>query len=167
MSYKNKTYIIFDGDNDIRHYRLMLAWKENQNFDFNFYDAHDLNTARDSSTEESIKSALRERMASAKQAIVLVGNNTKYLRMFVPWEIELARKKDIPILLVNLNGSRVYDSNLCPSCVKDNIYTMSVSFQPKIIKHTLDYFPSLYAEYKNKKDHTYSFNKSVYEKLGL
>ena len=84
MSYRNKTYVAFDGDTDMWAYRLMTAWKSNTNMDFNFYNAHDLNTARDSSTEESIKSQLRERMANAKQMILLVGENTKNLRKFVP-----------------------------------------------------------------------------------
>ena len=43
MSYKNKTYIIFDADTDIRWYRLMTAWNANNRFAFNFHDAHDLN----------------------------------------------------------------------------------------------------------------------------
>jgi len=30
------------------YYRLMQAWKQNDGMDFNFYNAHDLNTARDS-----------------------------------------------------------------------------------------------------------------------
>src|SRR5690606_6853185 len=49
MAYRNKTYIAFDGDSDIRYYRLMKAWSANEHFDFEFHDAHDLNTARDSS----------------------------------------------------------------------------------------------------------------------
>ena len=27
MGYRNKTYIAFDGDNDMHYYRLMTAWK--------------------------------------------------------------------------------------------------------------------------------------------
>jgi hypothetical protein len=49
MAYRNKTYIAFDGDEDIRYYRLMTAWKAHDGFSMNFQDAHDLNTARDSS----------------------------------------------------------------------------------------------------------------------
>ena len=26
MAYRNKTYVAFDGDKDIRYYRLMKAW---------------------------------------------------------------------------------------------------------------------------------------------
>ncbi len=169
MSYRNKTYVAFDGDNDIRYYRMMQAWKNNDNIDFNFYDAHDINSARDTSTEESIKSQLRERMANAKQMILLVGKNTKYLRKFVPWEIELARKKDIPIIVVNLNGKRVYDEDLCPSAIKDETYTVSIPFRMEIIKYALDYFPTAYEKEKNDitYNHKHGYIDSVYKTLGL
>jgi hypothetical protein len=52
MAYRNKTYVTFDGDSDIRYYNLMKAWRQNDNTDFNFYDAHDLNTALDTSSIE-------------------------------------------------------------------------------------------------------------------
>ena len=42
MAYTNKTYVAFDADNDIHYYQLMKAWKQNDNTNFNFYDAHDL-----------------------------------------------------------------------------------------------------------------------------
>src|SRR6266700_6835285 len=124
MSYRNKTYVAFDGENDMLAYRMMQAWKEKEHIDFDFYDAHDLNSARDTSTEESIKAQLRERMANAKQMILLVGEKTKGLRKFVPWEIELARKKDIPIIVVNLNKKRVYNPALCPAAIGSTVYTI-------------------------------------------
>lgn len=55
MVYRDKTYVAFDGDNDIKYFNLMKAWKQSDNTDFNFYDAHELNSARDSSLTESIK----------------------------------------------------------------------------------------------------------------
>lgn len=58
MAYRNKTYVCFDGDTDMRYYNLMKAWKQNDNTEFNFYDAHDLNSARDTSLEQSIKNQL-------------------------------------------------------------------------------------------------------------
>lgn len=62
MAYRNKTYIAFDGDNDMHYYRLMTAWSAHEGFNFDIYNAHDLNTARDSSQEECIKRQLRERL---------------------------------------------------------------------------------------------------------
>lgn len=168
MSYRNKTYVAFDGDTDIHYYRTMQMWKANDNIDFNFYDAHDLNIARDASTTESIKAQLRIRMANAKQMVLLVGENTKNLRKFVPWEIELARKHDIPILVVNLSGSIKYDPNLCPSAIKDDVYTMHVAFGSKIIKYALDDFPPKYngARERKTKGHAWTYKSWVYEKLG-
>lgn len=167
MSYRNKTYVAFDGDNDIWSYRLMTAWKSNENIDFNFYNAHDLNSARDSSTEESIKSQLRERMSNAKQMILLVGEKTRYLRKFIPWEIELARKKDIPIIVVNLNKKRQYDSERCPSTIGTDVYTMHISFNAKIVQYALDDFPSQYYRLKDDRKGNYWYKQSVYEELGL
>ncbi|MFA5232520.1 MAG: TIR domain-containing protein [Candidatus Paceibacterota bacterium] len=170
MSYRNKTYVAFDGDNDMKYYRLMTAWKEHDNIDFNFFNAHDLNSARDTSTEESIKAQLRVRMENSKQMLLLVGDNTKYLRKFLPWEIELARKKDIPIIIVNLNNKKGYDDDLCPSAIKDWTYTVSVPFKMKAIQYALDEFPDDYYKSKNLsnfKDHRFIYKDSVYEKLGI
>ena len=47
MAYRNKTYVAFDGDNDMRYYQLMKAWNQNDSTSFNFHDAHDINSARD------------------------------------------------------------------------------------------------------------------------
>ncbi len=62
MAYRNKLYAAFDGDEDMDYYNILRAWRDNENIDFSFYDAHDLNIARDSSLTESIKVQLRERM---------------------------------------------------------------------------------------------------------
>jgi hypothetical protein len=63
MAYRNKTFVSFDSE-DIHAYRLMQAWKANDNIDFDFHDAHDLNTARDTSEPETIERRLSERLSS-------------------------------------------------------------------------------------------------------
>ena len=105
-TYTNKTYVAFDADNDIRYYRLMQAWKKNNNTSFNFYDAHDLNNLMSYSSEETIKAKLSERLRSTKVFVLLVGDATKNLYKFVRWEIEQAIKRNIPIIVVNLNGKK-------------------------------------------------------------
>jgi hypothetical protein len=55
MAYRNKTYVCFDGDTDMQYYRLMTAWTASDHSSFNFKNDHDLNTARDTSQEESIR----------------------------------------------------------------------------------------------------------------
>ena len=76
IAYRNKTYVAFASE-DIHCYRLMEAWRDNDNIDFNFFDAHDINTALDTSQPETIRRRLRERLANTKQTIVLVSETTK------------------------------------------------------------------------------------------
>jgi hypothetical protein len=135
VAYRNKTYICFDGDNDIHYYRLMTAWHANERFSFEFQNAHDLNSARDSSQEESIKRQLRERFANSKELVVLIGDKTRYLTKFVKWEMEVALRLGLPIVGVNLNGSRERDA-LCPPTIRDEL-SVYVPFGPKIVEYAL------------------------------
>ena len=61
MPYRNKTFVSFASE-DIQSYRLMRAWRANEHIDFDFYDAHDLNIALDTSQPETIRRRLRERL---------------------------------------------------------------------------------------------------------
>lgn len=166
MAYRNKTYVCFDGDNDINYYWLMKAWSEHKKIDFDFYDAHDLNTARDSSQEESIKKQLRERFANSKLLVVLIGQKTKLLTKFVRWEMEVALRLDLPIVGVNLNGSRDQDS-LCPPTIKDRL-SIYVPFNLAIIKYAMEHWPARHSELKLKGElGPRSYKSSIYEQLGL
>ena len=167
MAYRNKTYGCFDGDTDIHYYRLMATWKNNDGIDFNFNDAHDLNNALDSGSEETIKQKLSEWFANSNAFVVLIGDKTRYLTKFVKWEMEVALKMGLPIIGVNLNGLRSRDSEKCPSAIKDElvIYT---SFNAKIIQHALDNWPDSHDEYKKEgKQGPYYYTDTVYTNLGL
>lgn len=166
MAYRNKTYVCFDGDNDMHYYRLMTAWKANDNSPFNFHNAHDLNTARDASEEESIKRQLRERFANSKLFIVLIGERTRYLRKFVQWEMEAALRLQLPIVGVNLDGSRRV-SDLCPATIRAEL-AIYIPFQPKIMQYAMDNWPDSYARHKsNDESGPYYYSDSVYSDLGI
>lgn len=167
MAYRNKTYIAFDADSDIHYYRLMQAWKQNDNSDFNFANAHDVNDIRSWSSEESKKIALRERMANSKILILLVGEKTKFQNTYVRWEIEQAMKMGLPIIGVNLNGKRSMDSDRCPLILRDKL-AVHVSYNPAIIQYALEHWPSSDAAYKSQgKTGPYYYVDSVYQTLGL
>lgn len=166
MSYRNKTYVIFDGDKDMWAYRFMRGWKQCEHVDFNFNDAHDLRPLTDRASEETVKRALRTRFSSAKQVIVLVGSNTKYLFRFVRWEIETAQLLDLPIVVVNLNGKRCQDDELCPAILK-GWNAVHVPFRMKIIKHALDHFTEFYPEIPSDKQMWWYYNSDVYATLGI
>lgn len=167
MAYRNKTYVCFDGDTDMRYYNLMKAWKQNDNTDFNFYDAHDLNSARDTSLEQSIKNQLRERLKNTKIFVVLLGEHTKYLTKFVKWEMEQAISMKLPIIVVNLNQVREVDNDRFPSVLR-NYPTINISFNEKIMQYALENWESGFlSHYRNNEMSPYYYKKIVYDSLGL
>ncbi len=167
MAYRNKTYVAFDGDRDIRYYYLMKAWVDNKKASFNFYDAHDLSQSRDTSQEISIKANLRSRMLEAKTFIILVGEGTRYLYKFVRWEIEQAIAFDLPIIVVNLNGLRRMDSERCPPILRDQL-AIHVAFKQVIVQYALDNWPTSYTKHKANHDNgPYFYKDTVYKGLGI
>ena len=167
MAYRNKTYVCFDADDDMKYYNLMKAWKENENIAFNFYNAHDLNNLRNWSSEETIKRKLKERLQNTKMFIVLVGAHTRYLYKFVRWEIDYAIEKDIPIIVVNLNGQKEYDNNLCPPILRDKL-SIHIPFKQKIIDYALNNWSDEHRTYRQKgKNGNYFYVDSIYKKLGI
>lgn len=168
MGHKNKTYIIFDGDNDKWAYARMKGWKALEHIDFDFENAHDEYTlSNNASNEDYIKGKLRKRFQNASQVIVLIGESTKYLYKYVRWELEVAQNLNIPIIAVNLNGDRKQNNNTCPPIIRDT-YVVHIPFKMRIIKYALDNFPSEF-----KKSTTSSsiggryYNESFYSSLGL
>ena len=167
MPYRNKTYVCFDADNDIHYYRLMLAWKQNDNTNFRFHNAHDLNRLLPTSSEKTIKRKLKERLRNTKTFIVLIGKSTQYLYKFVRWEMEQALGLDIPIIAVNLNGKRQMDKNLCPPIIRDKL-VVHVSFNTRIVQHVLENWETEY--YDLKRDGCSGarhYSREVYQKFGL
>lgn len=166
MAYRNKTYIAFDGDNDMHYYRLMTAWSAHEGFNFDIHNAHDLNTARDSSQEESIKRQLRERFANSKLFLVLIGENTRYLTKFVKWEIETAIRLNLPIVGINLNGSRSQDDR-CPPAMRDTL-AIYVSFNEKIITFAMTAWLEWHSRHQLAgKTGPFHYESDIYRSLGL
>ena len=169
MSYRNKTYVAFASE-DIKSYRLMEAWRENKHIEFSFFDAHDLNISRDTSKDDTIKRNLSERMKSAKQ-FVLLGSRTAKRKgsdgtSFLAHEIENMLELDLPVVVANLDGDRSIDREFIPKPLLDaDYYTVSVSFQPAIIKYALDNYAGKYASSAKKGPHLY--RESIYTKIGL
>ncbi len=169
MSYRNKTYVAFASEN-IRYYRLMEAWRDNDNIDFNFYDAHDLYLSRDTSKPETIKRNLRERMKNAKQVVLLGSTDARRKgsdrTSFLAHEVDVMMEFDLPVVVANLDRDRNIDRNSIPRpLLNADYYTVSVSFQPAIIKYALDNYAPNYKGSNKTGPHYYK--DSVYSSLGL
>ena len=169
MSYRNKIYVAFASE-DMLYYRLMEAWRENDNIDFDLFDAHDLYVARDTSTDETIKRRLRERMKNAKQVVLLGSPDAKRKGgdgvSFLAYEIEVAIELGLPIVVAHLDGSRNGNAANYPAPLHDaEYYTESVSYQPAIIKFALDNYAVRFPTSQEVGEHIYK--ASIYQSLGI
>ncbi|MFE6161141.1 TIR domain-containing protein [Streptomyces sp. NPDC056486] len=167
MSYRNKTYVAFASEN-IELYRLMEAWRENKNIDFNFYDAHDLYISRDTSLPTTIKRNLRQRMSNAKQ-IVLIGTPDAKRKggdgsSFLAYEIAVTLEFNLPIVIANHDGDKTVDQSFIPKPLLDaDYYTLSVAFSPAIIRYALDNYAVDFASSDKSGPHQYK--QSIYDRL--
>lgn len=165
MARRTRTYVAFDADSDIHYYRLMQAWKANDGVEFDFNNAHDLTTIRPDSGEEAIKRSLRERMNNSKIFVLLVGEQTKYLRKYVPWEIEIAQKADLPIIVVNLNKKREMDAQLCPTALQGAL-AVHIPYGMDIMQYALDNWPASHARYRGEgKAGAFIYTAQTYDQL--
>lgn len=108
MAYRNGTYVAFDGNGqtdptkgDLKYLGILRAWKESDNIDFNFTDSHKKTyQVRDTSSEETVKTRLEERMSNSKNMLVIISDDTNYDRGLLNWEIETGRNKyNLPIII--------------------------------------------------------------------
>jgi len=171
MSYRNKTYVAFASE-DISQYRLMEAWRENQHIDFDFFDAHDLYISLDTSQPETIKRNLRERMKNAKQIVLLGSQHAKRKggdgTSFLAHEIKVLMEFELPVVVANLDGDRNIDQNYIPApLLTANYYTLSVSFQPKIIQFALDNYAAAFDSNKKTKKGPHFYEAPIYSNLGI
>lgn len=149
----------------------MCAWRSNEYIEFNFCDAHDLNTARDTSTPQTIRRRLRERLRNAKQVVMLIGDETRRKAArrssFLYYEVGVISELNLPIVFANLNRSRRSQKARLPSLLQAR-YTVCTSFQPAIIRLALDDYPPDYASSRKKATAgPHYYETSTYRDLGL
>ena len=128
---------------------------------------HDINPNPRLTSEQTIKRQLRERFRNTNKFVLLVGTKTRNLFKYVRWEIEQAIKLNLPIIVVNLNGKRKLDTELCPPIVRDEL-AIHVSFNSAIVQHALADWPQEHqVKCKNGESESYSYSDSVYKRLGI
>jgi len=151
-----RTFVGFSST-DIHYYRLMQAWKNNENIDFNFTDCQ-LQDDINSENEDYVKRKCEERINMAGKYILLIGKDTRYKYKYVRWEAEVAIEKDCTIIGVNLDGARRINYDTCPPVIKD-IGAVFILFSPYIIKYALE-------NYEMHESSNYHYKDEVYNQLG-
>ena len=119
----------------MKYYRLLEAWKEHDDIEFEFVNSHDKTAAvRDNSTRETLKARLRERLNNSKNLLLIIGGTTKLDRDWIPFEIGYAVDTcKLPIIA----GDPNYSSIMAPAQLR-SIWPASsetrMNFrQPKVI----------------------------------
>lgn len=171
MSYRNKTYVAFASE-DIHLYRMMEAWRDNNKVDFTFFDAHDLYISRDTSKPETIKRNLRERMKNAKQVVLLGSANAKRKGgdgvSFLAHEVAFAQEFKLPVVVANSDSDRTIKKAFIPKPLIDaGYYTLSVSFQQKIITFALNNYAADFANLSKTRSGPHYYEAKIYKSLGL
>ncbi len=130
-----RTFVGFSST-DMHWYQLMLAWKANENIDFNFADLQ-LNKAIVSTDEGYIKRLIREKITMAGKYVLLIGEDTRHKHKYVRWEAQVAIEKNCTIIGVNLDKSRRMVTETCPPVIRD-IGAIFVPFSPKIVAYAIN-----------------------------
>ena len=82
-------------------------------------------------------------------------------------EIQEAIKRDLPCIVVNLNGKRSMDSHRCPAIIRDEL-AVHVSYNAKILQYALENWPQFYEKAKKEgKTGGYYYSDETYKQLGL
>ena len=98
MRYRNGTYVAFDGNDttdptksDMKYYGILQSWNNNRNIDFTFSDSHKKTyQVKDTSSLETLRARLLERMKNSKNMILILSDNTNWDRGLLNFEIEKA-----------------------------------------------------------------------------
>jgi hypothetical protein len=181
MAYRNGTYIAFHAEgktdptaSDIKYYRMLKAWHENDDIDFKCVNSHDKVAAvRDTSTAQTIMRSLRERIKNSKNMLLIIGETTRLDTDFVPYEIKYAVDTcSLPIICVYTGYSSILHPkshrNEWPPALTERIDTKTVRaihipFKQKVIDAAIRQFhllnmPSSALSY---------YSKEAQKKLGI
>ena len=142
MTYRTKTYIAGDWDNDKEIVDKLYEWKKSNYWTLDFVDAHELTQAKDSSLNCSIKKSLKERLDASKTFVLIVGEHTNSLtkggcllwssynswtshcarnysvdhRSYVRYECDKAVEADLNIIVIY--NAKTVNKNKCPESVR-------------------------------------------------
>lgn len=124
MSYRNGTYIAFDGNDttdptksDMKYYGLIQAWNKSKYYTLTFSDSHKKTyRVKDSSTIRTLQNRLLERMRSSKNMLIIISEGTSWDRGMLNYEIEKAVDyHEIPLIVAYVG----YDYILAPEKLCD------------------------------------------------
>lgn len=182
MVYRNGTYVAFDGngttnptESDMKYYGILQSWNSNKNIDFIFSDSHKKTyQVYDTSSMDTLKSRLLERMRNSKNMLVIISDDTNWNRGLLNYEIEKAVDLyNLPLIVVYPKFNKIRNANSLsdkwPKSLKDRIENgtakcIHVPFKKEPILDAISQF-SVNGKYPATSKNVYS--EEAYESWGL
>lgn len=124
MAYRNGTYVAFHADgtsdpteSDMKYYRLVEAWKDNENLEISFVNSHDKsNAVRDSSKKTTLENSIMERLRNSKNMLLIIGDTTKNDIDWIPFEISKAVDLyNLPIIVAYTGYRYIFPDYYAPA----------------------------------------------------
>ena len=158
MAYRNGTYVAFDGNGtsnptqgDMKYYGLLQMWNKSNKYDLNFSDSHKKTyQVKDSSQLATLQRRLLERMASSKNMLLIISDDTNWDRGLLNYEIEKAVDVyKLPIIVVYTGVGAITSpaklENKWPKALSERIQNRNakcihVAFNEKMITTALSQF---------------------------
>jgi hypothetical protein len=158
MAYRSGTYIAFHAGgtddptaSDIKYYRMLKAWHEHDDIEFQFVNSHEKVAAvRDSSTKETLRRSLRERLNNSRNMVLIIGPTTCFDTDWVPFEIAYAVDEcGIPIIAtypgynvitVPMQLSPLWPSALSQRIANGTVRAIHIPFKQRAIDDAIGQF---------------------------
>jgi hypothetical protein len=124
MAYRSGTYVAFHADNisdptesDMKYYRLVEAWKNNNNLEIEFINSHDkANAVRDSSLRKTLQDSLLKRLRNSKNLLLIIGDTTRNDNDWIPFEISRAIDEyHLPVIAAYTGYRYIFPSFYAPN----------------------------------------------------
>lgn len=158
MSYRNGTYVAFDGNattdptkGDMKYYGLLQNWNNSKKYNLSFSDSHKKTyQVKDSSEIATLKARLLERMRNSKNMLLILSEDTNWDRGMLNFEIEKAIDSyKLPIIVAYTGYQYILDPELLkdkwPKALYERIEDQTarcihIPFKEKVIAEAITQF---------------------------
>jgi hypothetical protein len=117
-------FVSYDFDNDRRYKNMLLAWDENDQFDFKIYDSS-VDVSVDSSDAGPIRRVISQRIDESDVFLCMVGKHA-HKSEWIDWEIEKATELDKNFAAVKIDRGNTSPDGLLG---KDANWAHSFNFE--------------------------------------
>ena len=167
MAYRGKIYVCFDTTPDMPVYNQMKSWTQDDSSLFQFHNDCHMNPLLAGSPDRKIRQRIKDRLNDTDVFVILIGQNTRNANKFTQLEMEQAVALKLPIIAMNLNGSRTRDKDLCPDVIYDEL-ALHICYDVRAFRYALAHWPERQRELRAERDTgPFNYGSGTYRRIGM